>query len=591
MPSASPDYSLRFVSSRRFPALLVSAALCTATVISGAVAVGGTTPDGPSGLTRAVTYHGYHIDVPRHWKVVHLDARPHACVRFDRPSVYLGHPGEQQTCPSHLIGGAPGLLVEPLAARSGPGLRRSTVPTAPGGSVRDGLLPDRGPVSVVVQGAGVLVTAVYGEDSLPIVQRALAEGRVLANAHPMTSSFSGMSPGSGTVGDSVPGTYTGQGFDACTAPSQAAMDAWRTWSNYQAVGVYIGGVSRGCAQPNLTSAWVAQQIAQGWHLIATYVGEQAPCTRFYNRMSYDPRTARAQGRADAVDAVAQARTLGMAAPSTVYADIEGYDNTNSGCVAAVLSYVSGWTRGLHADAYRAGVYSSVSSGIRDLSTSYGSAAYNSPDEIWLAWWNYAADVAGGSYVPDTLWSNHQRIHQFVGGASETHGGYTISIDRDYLDVSSAVSRPTGCPTNLDFGSYRVLRSGDTGNQVIAAQCLLARRGFDPGAATGLVRWRTAAAIRAFNTSRGLLDVAVVGRRTWTALLSGGRTRVLQVGSAGPAVGRIQRALSASLQRTVTIDETFDPATRRAVLDYQRAHQLVADGIVRRQTWHALQAGL
>lgn len=591
MPTDSSDYPLSLVSLRRLPALLVSAVLCTATVIPGVVAVGGTSPDSPSQLTRAVTYHGYRIDVPRHWKVVHLDARPHACVRFDRPSVYLGHPGEQQACPAHLVGGAPGLLVEPLAAQSAPGLRGSTVPAAPGGSVGDGLLPERGPVSIVVQGAGVLVTAVYGAGSLPVVQRTLAHGRVLSDARPSSLAPLHVSPESTTVRQSVPGTYTGQGFDACTAPSQAAMDAWQTWSDYQAIGVYIGGASRGCAQPNLTSVWVAQQIAQGWHLIATYVGEQAPCTRFYNRMSYDPQTARAQGRADAVDAVTQARTLGMAAPSTVYADIEGYDNTNSACVAAVLGYVSGWTRGLHARAYRAGVYSSVSSGMRDLSTSYGSAAYNSPDEIWLAWWNYAADVAGGSYVPDALWSNHQRIHQFVGGAAETHGGYTISIDRDFLDVSSAVSRPTGCPTNLDFGSYRVLRSGDTGNQVIAAQCLLARRGFDPGAATGQVGWRTAAAIRAFNTSRGLLDVPVVGRRTWTALLSGGRRRVLQVGSAGPTVSKLQRALSASLQRTVTIGETFDPATRRAVLDYQLAHQLIVDGIVRRQTWDALQSGL
>jgi Domain of unknown function (DUF1906) len=64
----------------------------------------------------------------------------------------------------------------------------------------------------------------------------------------------------------APGTYTGRGFDACTAPSSAAMQAWLA-SPYRAVGVYIGGVNRACTQPNLTAAWVSAQQAAGWHLI------------------------------------------------------------------------------------------------------------------------------------------------------------------------------------------------------------------------------------------------------------------------------------------------------------------------------------
>jgi peptidoglycan hydrolase-like protein with peptidoglycan-binding domain len=127
--------------------------------------------------------------------------------------------------------------------------------------------------------------------------------------------------------------------------------------------------------------------------------------------------------------------------------------------------------------------------------------------------------------------------------------------------------------------------------VLATQCQLARRGFDPGPASGTVKWRTAAAITAFNVSRGLAPRAVVGRRSWTAMLSGGRTRVLEVGDTGRVVEKLQRALSATLQRSVAMTGVFDSATRRAVVEYQRDHGLTVDGTASRETWTALQAGI
>src|SRR5690606_3886946 len=36
-----------------------------------------------------VTYRGYQVQVPRTWRVVDLRRNPRACVRFDRPAVYL----------------------------------------------------------------------------------------------------------------------------------------------------------------------------------------------------------------------------------------------------------------------------------------------------------------------------------------------------------------------------------------------------------------------------------------------------------------------------------------------------------------------
>src|SRR5918996_3593933 len=69
----------------------------------------------------------------------------------------------------------------------------------------------------------------------------------------------------------------GLGFDTCTAPSLPALKAWRGTSPYRTVNVYFGGNNRGCAQPNLTTAWVRDVRAAGWTLLPTYFGYQPYC--------------------------------------------------------------------------------------------------------------------------------------------------------------------------------------------------------------------------------------------------------------------------------------------------------------------------
>ena len=58
-------------------------------------------------------------------------------------------------------------------------------------------------------------------------------------------------------------------------PLPASMAAWDA-SPYRAIGIYIGGVNAACSQPNLTSTWVAGEVAAGWHMVPIYVGLQAP---------------------------------------------------------------------------------------------------------------------------------------------------------------------------------------------------------------------------------------------------------------------------------------------------------------------------
>lgn len=179
----------------------------------------------------------------------------------------------------------------------------------------------------------------------------------------------------------------------------------------------------------------------GWHLIPTYVGSQAPCTSFGHTVSTDPATARSQGTAEADDAVAQAQALGIPAGSVLYNDMEGYDNTNSSCSTGVLNYLSAWTGELHARGYRSGFHSSAGSGMRYLAAQYTTGAYTLPDHLWFAWWNGVADTDAGTYVPAADWAGHQRIHQYFGGTDETWGGVTVNIDGDYLDVDGGGSVP------------------------------------------------------------------------------------------------------------------------------------------------------
>ncbi len=233
--------------------------------------------------------------------------------------------------------------------------------------------------------------------------------------------------------------YTGLGFDACTAPSRQSMSAWGS-SPYRAIGVYIGGANRGCAQPNLTASWVAEQTAAGWHLIPTYVGLQAPTSSCTSCATLSAAAAASQGSAAATDAVGDAQIVGIGEGSPIYFDMESYTPTSSAS-DATMTFLAAWTARLHALGYDSGVYSSSASGIADLADGLGSD-YEQPDDIWIANWNGQQNVSD-PYVPAGAWSQHQRIHQYRGGHDETWGGTTINVDNNYVEGATAGVTPSG----------------------------------------------------------------------------------------------------------------------------------------------------
>ena len=370
-----------------------------------------------------MAYRGYTFTVPRTWRVVRLAAHPHSCVRFDRHVLYLGTPGRNQDCPSTLIGTTEALLVQPAAARATAAATMYPV--------------DR---LITVTTARIKVTATYSTDRA-LVDRILASAslRVPVRGTRRTAAAPDV-PGHGparmaSTRAAVPASatdFTGKGFDACAAPSAATMATWLRLSPYRAVGIYIGGSDRACAQPALTASWVSQQQAAGWHFMPIYVGPQAGFGEINSAAS-----AASQAVSAAQDAVSQARQLGFGPGTLLYYDMEAYPSRLNG---RVLRFLTSWTNELHSLGYSSGVYSNSLSGVQALASNYTNTADTMPDVIYDALWNGAANTLD-PVLSSTQWAGHHRVHQYQGGKNVTYGGDSVNIDKDYLDVQQATRSP------------------------------------------------------------------------------------------------------------------------------------------------------
>jgi peptidoglycan hydrolase-like protein with peptidoglycan-binding domain len=390
-------------------------------------------------------------------------------------------------------------------------------------------------------------------------------------------------------GKPAPGSLTGYAFDACSAPPQAAMDAWWQASPYAGVGVYIGGSNRFCAQPELTAGWVRTQQRRGWHVLPLFVGPQASCSGYADTMSADLRIAEQQGRQQAGLAIQAARSLGIKARSTIYYDLEDYDIAPDDCRRAALSFVSGWTKELHHSHYSSGVYSNIAAAITslDFADRADPGAYTMPDEIWFAWANGRPDVRTDSRVQSHRWDDHARVHQYLVDATQSYGGYSLVMDADWVDTGRGSVAPREKPlcrgVDVDLRAYPLLKAGRRGPAVEAAQCLLRRQHFSKAALTGRFDRQTVAGVRKAQQKLGLKVTGKLTRPTWAALLARGSRPVLKVGSTGETVRRLQRALTASGKRT-PVDGVYSTRTARSVARFQRQHGLPATGVVTAEVW-------
>ena len=401
----------------------------------------------------------------------------------------------------------------------------------------------------------------------------------------------------------MPGSFTGYAFDTCDAPSQRAMDRWRTHSKYWGVGIYVAGMNRACdAQPNLTSSWVSEQSRKGWHLLPLVVGRQASCAPKglykHKRISADDRhgyaEAREQGRSAADSGAAAVHDLGIARGTTIWYDLEHFDTGRKKCRLSALAFTSGWSKRLHELGYGAGFYSSASSGISALEQARRRTPqrYTFPDYLWIAEWN-GRDSVRSSYIGERYWWPDRRVHQYEGDHHERHGGARLDVDSNFMSTGrGTVAGPAApsCGVRISFSSYPRVERGDHGDRVKAAQCLLRQQGFYDGSVHGRFDGLTERAVAKFQQRHGLFSNGVVGARTWTALLSQGARPLVKFGSGGDAVRRLQRGLNAAIKADLSVDGVFGKPELRAVLHYQRQTGRPDTGVVTSSTWRLLGSG-
>lgn len=229
-----------------------------------------------------------------------------------------------------------------------------------------------------------------------------------------------------------------RGFDKCTAAPIAQMQTWWDNSPFYDSNIYISGRNRGCSQALLTADWVNQVSTMGWGLIPTIVGYQAPCSVSTNsaKHSSDPAIAETQGRGEADIAMNDANNLGLTQGTVLYYDMERYDETvnTPGCRVAVKGFLKGWTERLHEQGYISGTYGSPFNAQADW---INIPEASRMDAVWLARWNNVMSVYGVAPLPDNYWTNHQRIHQWLGPRNETWGGVTFNIDNNISDAPVA----------------------------------------------------------------------------------------------------------------------------------------------------------
>ena len=453
-----------------------------------------------SATYQTINYHGYEIQVPASWPVYNLAADPTRCVLFNQHAVYLGTPGTDQQCPPRAYGRTEAVLVQPEQRTVPAGTVELGSDTASFSGTLTATETTGHTVQFTAPGPGVQVTATYGSGEAQI-RTILAGARMTAKTSakaptvstpqavtgkPSTSATGHAAAGGGssaTKGTTSSGVSLeqgqGLGIDTCTVPSAATMSDWLA-SPYRVISTYLGGANWACTYGDFTDSWVGQVAAEGWQFIPIWVGPQASCTQLTNTTVIDPANAAAQGEAEAAGAVAAAQEFGYGQGTPIYYDMESYDTSATGCSQATLTFLGGWTAGLHSAGYLSGVYSSAATGIADLASQYTNTAYQSPDDVWFADWNTNPGLTN-PYAPAADWQG-AIMHQYYGDHNETWGGATLELDSDSVDAAVAgdpSAAATGQPTVTDEPAEVAVAPGGNGSTQLKIQA---------GSQASVVQW-------------------------------------------------------------------------------------------------------
>lgn len=136
-----------------------------------------------------------------------------------------------------------------------------------------------------------------------------------------------------------------------------------------------------------------------------------------------------------------------------------------------------------------------------------------------------------------------------------------------------------------------LQRGNSGSQVSTLQRNLAIAGYYNGPVTGFYGSLTQDAVTRFQRSNGLATDGIAGSRTLAALEGRGglSNATLKRGSSGTSVTRLQKTLASYGYYNGPVTGYFGTLTESAVIRFQRANGLIADGVVGQRTKAILAA--
>ena len=180
----------------------------------------------------------------------------------------------------------------------------------------------------------------------------------------------------------------------------------------------------------------------------------------------------------------------------------------------------------------------------------------------------ALNAAIAPLTQDVMQTVGQAVGQTVGCASRQ--ALTLACSASIVLVSS--------------GAAMALQRGDSGSNVTQLQQDLAAAGVYSGPVTGFYGSLTQAAVQDFQAARGLVVDGIAGTNTLAALSGTApaatttNPNVLRRNNQGAAVSDLQRALSNAGYFSGPVTGFYGSLTESAVIGFQQANGLVADGI-------------
>ena len=187
-------------------------------------------------------------------------------------------------------------------------------------------------------------------------------------------------------------------------------------------------------------------------------------------------------------------------------------------------------------------------------------------------------------------------------ANKSYGWTYTPADANYTTLTGSIEL-WHKSTSSGGGSYYapvvpdmpMVYWGCTGDAVKTLQEKLNAKGFNSGNVDGIFGAKTYAAVTAFQKANSLGVDGIVGKLTWAKLYDATPVNVtpvttqpmLRTGSRGDAVRKLQELLNALGYDCGSVDGIFGSKTYAAVLAFQKANGLGADGIVGPLTWAKL----